>query len=79
MSEPDKSAETSSNQILLDSFTTYCKEHPNEGFWPALRNWSGQDYVLFGNLSSRRGGKEFATIGGIKVYVHDTFNLYGKE
>ncbi len=30
----------------LDSFTTYCNEHPEERFWQALRNWSGHACIL---------------------------------
>jgi len=31
---------------LLTEFTEYCKEHPQERFWQALRNWSGAFKVL---------------------------------
>lgn len=30
------------NKKLLNSFVDYCLKHPNERFWQALRNWSGQ-------------------------------------
>jgi len=30
----------SKNSRLLASFTAYCREHPDERFWQALRNWS---------------------------------------
>lgn len=28
------------NQKQLESFTTYCKEYPEQRFWQALRNWT---------------------------------------
>lgn len=28
------------NNKLLESFTKYCKENPQERFWQALRNWA---------------------------------------
>lgn len=31
----------------LDSFVTYCENHPEERFWQALRNWSGSSFILF--------------------------------
>ena len=31
---------------LLTEFTKYCKEHPQERFWQALRNWSGAFKVI---------------------------------
>src|SRR4051794_5248801 len=30
------------NETLLNDFVAYCKQHPGERFWQALRNWSGQ-------------------------------------
>ena len=29
------------NSKVLEDFTRYCIEHPEERFWQALRNWSG--------------------------------------
>lgn len=34
------------NQIVLDSFVEYCKQHPNERFWQCLRNWCGANYIF---------------------------------
>jgi hypothetical protein len=31
---------------LLEEFTTYCREHPQERFWQALRNWCGHNFLL---------------------------------
>ena len=30
----------------LESFIKYCKEHPDERFWQALRNWSEYDFIF---------------------------------
>jgi len=30
----------------LESFIKYCREHPEERFWQALRNWSRCDFIL---------------------------------
>jgi len=35
----------SKNSDLLDEFTEYCRKHPSERFWQALRNWSGFSFV----------------------------------
>jgi hypothetical protein len=34
------------NSEVLKSFIKYCKEHPDERFWQALRNWSGYGFIL---------------------------------
>lgn len=31
---------------LLENFTYYCKAHPEERFWQALRNWSDYDFIM---------------------------------
>jgi hypothetical protein len=36
----------SRNSDLLDDFTEYCRDNPNERFWQALRNWSGQAFIM---------------------------------
>jgi predicted lipoprotein len=33
---------------LLDSFVAYCKAHPEQRFWQALRNWAGAEYIFVG-------------------------------
>ena len=37
------------SQKLLESFVTYCQEHPGERFWQALRNWSKWSFVAVSN------------------------------
>ncbi len=34
------------NKYLLDSFVEYCNEHPDHRFWQALRNWSGNHFIM---------------------------------
>ena len=36
--------------ITLKSFVNYCREHPEERFWQALRNWSGHQVILADDL-----------------------------
>lgn len=44
----------SKSKRVLDSFTHYCDDHPDQRFWQALRNWSGYSfiYVVKGMFSS---------------------------
>ena len=48
------------NKKLLKEFTEYCKNHKNERFWQALRNWSKFSYIFVGeHLGSEIiGGKD---------------------
>ena len=39
----------SMNLKTLIDFRDYCREHPEERFWQALRNWSGADFILRGS------------------------------
>jgi hypothetical protein len=32
----------------LNSFIAYCKAHPEQRFWQALRNWAGVAYIFAG-------------------------------
>ena len=40
------------NIETLNSFIKYCKEHPHERFWQALRNWSGFHFIYGSNKCS---------------------------
>lgn len=53
------------DRSLADEFANYCREHPEERFWQALRNWSG----CFAIYCRREG------TGGIE----DTFFMRGKD
>jgi len=33
------------NSETLKSFVEYCKSHPQERFWQALRNWAGVAFI----------------------------------
>lgn len=59
----------------LEELIAYANEHPMERLWQLLRNWSGNDFILAGNISNKLGRKEHAVIDGVKVYVTDTFHL----
>ncbi len=56
----------SKNSLHLAMFADYCRQHPEERFWQALRNWSGYDHIFAGNLNPRYNGsvvssREFST------------------
>jgi len=42
----------SRNSAVLASFATYCKDHPKERFWQALRNWSGYGWIMADNVDT---------------------------
>ena len=52
----------SRNSEVLSSFIKYCEKHPEERFWQALRNWSGNAFI-------------WATRERV---VNDTFNWTGR-
>jgi len=43
--EYDGQPENKNNKVL-ESFAAYCKAHPTERFWQALRNWSAYNFIL---------------------------------
>lgn len=34
------------SEELLNDFTTYCRDHPEQRFWQALRNWADYPFIL---------------------------------
>lgn len=44
-SVPSAQCETRNSEVLA-SFVEYCRAHPTERFWQALRNWSGRSFIL---------------------------------
>lgn len=38
----------SKNEKTLQSFIDYCKAHPEQRFWQALRNWSPFSFIYGG-------------------------------
>lgn len=40
----------SKNMAVLLDFVEYCKAHPQERFWQALRNWSGHNFIFAAKL-----------------------------
>lgn len=63
----------------LESFLEYLKNNPSDRFWQALRNWSGNDFIFFGNMTNRRGSNARVVIDTMAVYLDDTFNYAGKD
>lgn len=56
------------NSAVLESFTEYCRSYPEQRFWQALRNWSGQSAILSCSLHDRTNLPEGC---------HDTFQWEG--
>jgi hypothetical protein len=38
------------NVEVLGSLMRYCRLHPEERFWQALRNWSGHAFIFAGDV-----------------------------
>jgi hypothetical protein len=57
------------NSEVLQSFVDYCQAHPDLRFWQALRNWSGQHFVLVADFSAFPGWDN----------VRDTFYWEGRN
>ena len=38
------------NSKVLASFVAYCKAHPHDRFWQALRNWAGAGNFIFASF-----------------------------
>jgi hypothetical protein len=53
------------NEKVLASFVAYCKAHPQERFWQALRNWSGFHWVCVSNAT-----QDYS----YRIGADDTFN-----
>jgi len=58
------------NKKLLESFAEYCKAHPEQRFWQALRNWSEFAFILKAN--------NLEDFNGIKG-VTDTYYFENKK
>ena len=76
--EEDKVEKTELDPTLT-SFIEYCQANPSERFWQALRNWSDNDFLFFGNHSNRLGGSMKTTFDGVTVYLNDTFYFSAKN
>lgn len=57
------------NNKILEDFIKYCKEHPQERFWQALRNWVGYNFIITTN--SDRWMTD--------TFFQDTFYWEGKD
>lgn len=38
------------SEKLLESFTKYCEDHPDQRFWQALGNWVGWPFLYVSSL-----------------------------
>ena len=56
------------NEELINDLATYCKEHPEQRFWQAVRNWSGAYKVIL----------EIPDGDYSKSLAQDTFNFEHK-
>lgn len=55
------------SEPLLSDFWKYCLDHPELRFWQALRNWSGNSFILTSHFAPT--DEQFGSGGDIK----DTF------
>jgi hypothetical protein len=62
-------SEHTRNSKALEGFSRYCREHPHERFWQALRNWSGYHFVLVADIENFENFEP--------ANVRDTFNWEG--
>lgn len=53
---------------ICHDFMAYLYAHPEQRFWQALCNWSGQNFIIARNEFELRPG----------VAEHDTYNWLGK-
>ena len=44
------------NAKMLKDFTEYCNKHPEERFWQALRNFSGEAFIFVSKEGKPLGG-----------------------
>jgi hypothetical protein len=67
------------NSKQLKSFIEFCKKHPEQRFWQALRNWAKADYVLISNMFDvdMFDDKWLAEHPDFDIY--DTFHETGKN
>lgn len=47
----------SKNELLLEQFTEYCANHPEDRFFQALRNWMERGYLLVSDGTDLGNGK----------------------
>ncbi len=57
------------NSKVLADFTAYCRAHPEERFWQALRNWAGFPFIH---------ASKYNVVEGTTI-LHDTFYWEGRN
>jgi hypothetical protein len=58
------------NSQALNDFVRYCKAHPDERFWQALRNWSRFQFII---------GRSLLGPFSLSYFDVDTFNFEGLQ
>ena len=62
----------SKNSTILAWFAEYCRRHPSERLWQALRNWAGVDFVLIAKHDPKFGQLGHDTPWDVET-IRDTF------
>ncbi len=65
------------NSKILADFVKYCKEHPDQRFWQALRNWSG--FAFVGVVPTEKTSLEDIVRKGKLHNAIDSFYFEGKD
>ncbi len=65
------------NQEALESFTAYCKTHPNERFWQALCNWSKFQFILGRDTTRTVDTFSIEGLAGTRVPVQPCGTCHG--
>lgn len=62
----------SKNSTMLAAFTAYCRQHPEERFWQALRNWTEFSFIFSARVAKEGEDYDFILLG-TPLKVYDTF------
>lgn len=63
------------NKEKLDSFTEYCKAHPEQRFWQALRNWHRDNFDADANFILTAEVNVDAQVQSLWTKEKDTFYI----
>lgn len=69
------------SEPCLADFVEYCRAHPHDRFWQALRNWSGYGYIYVSNRFLLHDVEEvkFTRHSASSYDLQDTFYWEGRE
>lgn len=62
---------TTKKNEKLESLVQYMKDHPEERFWQALRNWSGSQ-AIYKQVNAGQGIR--VIYEDMPIYIRDTFD-----